>query len=91
MARLIDADALIEELNKLAIKANDLGEYSATNFIINLVKNRPAAYDVEKVVEEAKEISRYVAYGNYDRDIGMTHRVVPFDALEKILKAGGVE
>lgn len=57
----------------------------------NFINNLPTAYNVDVVVEEAKEVSRYVAYGNRDRDIGMTHRVVPFDVLEKIVRKGGVD
>lgn len=82
MGRLIEADSLIEELNKLAIKANDLGEYSATNFIINLVKNRPTAYDVEKVVAELKE--------HLYTDYTWTDFVEMEDAIN-IVKRGGVE
>lgn len=90
MARLIDADALIEELNKLAIKANDLGEYSATNFIINLVKNRPTAYDVEKVVaelESRKELLDIARIPTTQKNVGQNAYNMAID----IVKAGGVE
>ena len=55
MARLIDADALIDVLKNRATNEAIMGymtAYDVTNSIIDEVEEQPTAYDVEKVVEE---------------------------------------
>ena len=40
---------------------------------------------VEKLIKRLNEKSKWVAYGNRDRDIGMTHKVVPFSDISDIV------
>lgn len=61
--RLIDADALSEEINMDVFETTDpvirRAEHMAKAHICNLIKEQPTAYDVDKVVErlgESKEI-----------------------------------
>ena len=89
--RLIDADALIEVMKKTEEEYENAMTCPSWWSAYKVIKEQPTAYDAEQVVGEAKEASRYVAYGNRDSDIGMTHRVVPFDTLEKIVRKGGVK
>ena len=40
---------------------------------------------IEKLIKRLNEKSKWVAYGNRDRDIGMTHKVVPFSDISDIV------
>ena len=40
---------------------------------------------IEKLIKRLNEKSKWVAYGNRDRDIGMTHKVVPFSDIIDIV------
>lgn len=50
MSRLIDADKLIEQLNKENVSYNP--------HINEIIVNQPIAYEVEKVVEELEEMRK---------------------------------
>ena len=60
MGRLIDADVLIEELNRTAYDVQNAEELY--NHVLDMVKNSPTAYDPKQVMEEIKEYDRKV-YG----------------------------
>lgn len=55
--RLIDADALIELLNKykFGIVQKEVEREYIKEVILRFVEEQPTAYDVEKVVEELEE------------------------------------
>lgn len=82
--RLIDADELISifEWNKW----REEDKLVSINSLIKLVKARPTAYDVDKVVEKLEE------YSNADE--AERHGTIPVieldDAIE-IVKGGGVD
>lgn len=52
--RLIDADALIENIGEI-VPSTDYYEFASQ--ICNAIRNQPTAYDVEKVVAELEEKS----------------------------------
>ena len=103
MARLIDADALLEQYNlKDATKyGNKDAEQQAHSYstmmlyeIADMIEDAPTAYDIDKVVEELEEnASRYTKkyttpYGNNGyRD---TKAISIYKAIG-IVKAGGTE
>ena len=103
MARLIDADALLEQYNlKDATKyGNKDAEQQAHSYstmmlyeIADMIEDAPTAYDTDKVVEELEEnASRYTKkyatpYGNNGyRD---TKAISIHKAIE-IVKRGGVD
>ena len=103
MARLIDADALLEQYNlKDATKyGNKDAEQQAHSYstmmlyeIADMIEDAPTAYDIDKVVEELEEnASRYTKkyatpYGNNGyRD---TKAISIHKAIE-IVKRGGVD
>lgn len=82
--RLIDADELINILEWN--KGQDRDVLVSINNLIKLVKARPTAYDVDKVVEELEE------YSNADE--AERHGTIPVieldDAIE-IVKRGGID
>lgn len=39
---------------------------------------------IDKLISRLEEKARWVAYGAWDRDIGMTHKVVPFSDIREI-------
>ena len=82
--RLIDADELINILEWN--KGQDRDALVSINSLIKLVKARPTAYDVDKVVEELEE------YSNADE--AERHGTIPVieldDAIE-IVKRGGID
>lgn len=78
--RLIDADKLMD-----ALRGNVLVD--VTPEIEKTIFEQPTAFDLESVIEQLEEKSKWVAYNNWDRDIGMTHKVVPFGDIVEILKS----
>ena len=83
--RLIDADELINimEWNKKSENQGDM--ITNVNSVINLIKNRPTAYDVDKVVEQLEDESEI-----YCREYGKEDELYLQGAIE-IVKGGGVE
>lgn len=57
--RLIDTDALIEELNTWAMQCKSIAEISILGAVVSMIENQPTAYDVDKVVEELEEEKEY--------------------------------
>ena len=79
MGRLIDADKLLEETRKdrdYAEKNGFLDMYYERQVLIDRIKAQPTAYDVDKVVEQIKTLSK----ANY----------ITKDDVLKIVKGGGV-
>ena len=54
MGRLIDADALIEAINKSTCQ----WEYLWKRVVCDVIRNQPTAYDVEAVVAELEAFAR---------------------------------
>lgn len=84
--RLIDADLLLEELNRFYMRitgsanAMALMEMDETKkSIAKMVDEQPTAYDVDKVVNRLEE-KTYYEHG----------RKVTWDAIETV-KSGGIE
>jgi hypothetical protein len=88
--RLIDADKLILHLNDYALqeapfKGESADTYNAIKQCIEAVEEQPTAYDVDKVVEQLKDVS-YERFGY----AGMGgENVVNLDDAIEIVKAGG--
>lgn len=88
--RLIDVDKLIEHLNDYALqeapfRGESTDAYDAIEQCIEAAKEQPAVYDVDKVVEQLKDVS-YERFGN----AGMGgENVVNLDDAIEIVKAGG--
>lgn len=89
---MIDADKLILHLNDYALqeapfKGESADTYNVIKQCIEAVEEQPTAYDVDKVVEQLKNVS-YERFGN----AGMGgENVVNLDDAIKIVKAGGKE
>lgn len=82
--RLIDADALIKDLSYLYTK-NHIPVDMRAKETLTTIMEQPAAYDVDKVVEQLKDIS-YERFGY----AGMGgENVVNLDDAIEIVKAGG--
>lgn len=78
MSRLIDADKLIEALNKLEIPFNAV--------INNIIISQPTAFDVDKTVselEEATKLYEYESQMNYYKGIS-----VGYERALEIVKRG---
>ena len=88
--RLIDADKLILHLNDYALqeapfKGESADTYNAIKQCIEAVEEQPTAYDVDKVVEQLKDVS-YERFGY----AGMGgENVVNLDDAIEMVKAGG--
>ena len=81
MSRLIDADALIEDIRKRSYIDKALCEIFET-----IIDEQPTAYDVDKVVEQLEERSAWhQKYGDTD---GYTF--VGYEGAIEIVKAGGI-
>ena len=98
MARLIDADALLEQYNlKDATKyGNKDAEQQAHSYstmmlyeIADMIEDAPTAYDLDKVVEQL-ENERKFWENAYDSDLGKEKARSYAHAIE-IVKGGGVD
>lgn len=83
--RLIDADALKSQIAGMAISNN----YPANkaNALCELIDAQPAAYDLDKVVEQLEK----VAFERYGNDGMGGEMVVNMDDAIEIVKGGGVD
>lgn len=80
--RLIDADALKKDLKSVTLSNGTLVN---TNAVLYLLEEYPTAYDVDKVVEQLKDVS-YERFGY----AGMGgENVVNLDDAIEIVKADG--
>jgi hypothetical protein len=91
MGRLIDADALIEMLQKNM--SNYIQDQIITENNINLIHSAPTAYDIEKVVAEFEEYPRSLFLKNeHGKVIGrMTTNTININDAIEIVRKGGVE
>lgn len=83
--RLIDADKIIEHLEKVKKESASLVDVAHIIGFQNVIDTQPTAYDVDKVVEKLE------AYSNADgaERLGTMPVVELADAI-KIVKGGGV-
>lgn len=81
--RLIDADEL-KYCHTVKAVMSPMGSAILKEVKINEI---PTAFDLESVIEQLEKKSKWAAYNNWDRDIGMTHKVVPFGEIVEILKS----
>uniref|UniRef100_UPI003FF10D8A hypothetical protein n=1 Tax=Roseburia sp. TaxID=2049040 RepID=UPI003FF10D8A len=83
--RLIDADAFKSQIAGMAISNN----YPANkaNALCELIDAQPAAYDLDKVVEQLEK----VAFERYGNDGMGGEMVVNMDDAIEIVKGGGVK
>lgn len=80
--RMIDADRLKKDLKSVTLSNGTLVN---TNTVLALLDKYPTAYDVDKVVEQLKNVS----YERF-RNAGMGgENVVNLDDAIEIVKAGG--
>lgn len=105
MSRLIDADKLIEDLEKIHITVN--GMRSGKSFTIDIleryeeeikktINNQPTAYDVDKVVGKLKH-RRYMLFENlkqvtsYSYEDEIIENIRHYEYAINIVKAGGID
>lgn len=84
--RLIDADKII----------NSLGSSDVDLYISGLIDEQPTAFDVDKVVEQLKELKmRYFLIiantGDADKDCAYKNIANTIDRAIDIVKGGGAE
>ncbi len=78
--RLIDVDTLKKDLKSVTLSN---GTLLNTNTVLLLLDKYPAAYDVDKVVEQLEETKAYMLYENMNADVKWIDKVI------EIVKAGG--
>lgn len=76
--RLIDADALIEELRE---------KVAHFNYFKGLVQAQPTAYDVEKVAAELEKAESVKNFGS----VNSKNLLIPLNDAVAIVRKGGVE
>lgn len=83
MSRLIDADALIEEIKSLQVFVTGLragkgilNEYAKQyrESLLRIVDEQPTAYNVDKVVSELQEIQNRYCFMGYQMAIDVVKR-----------------
>ena len=99
MSRLIDADKLISDIEKLNLelfeefKCADSGGMKITSnaqmyiiceSVLPRIKEQPTAFDVEKVVEQLEKESYYI-------DIETDMKVVNLNETIEIVRNGGID
>lgn len=76
--RLIDADKLLDEMcdycNQEACEGNRHGsteECQTIGYVRNVIDDQPTAYDVDKVIEELKNMQKHhKVLAKYERQVG---------------------
>ena len=81
--RLIDADKLIKKIDGYT-RTNNVEFNIACKYIIEVVKEQPTAFDVDKVVEQLEKESYYT-------DIETDREVVNLNKASEIVKVGGTD
>lgn len=76
---LISRSALIEAFRKKASEIETLGIIPGYTIALNVIKEQPTAYDVEKVVEQLKELKEF-EYDDSDEEPHYTDVEDWFDA-----------
>ena len=95
MGRLVDADALLEHIKKLECHAENKKYEQGLNdflqcYLPQIIDNQPTAYDVEKVLEELADNSRFIDDIN-EHNIKCISCVIGQKTAIDIVKRGGVE
>lgn len=90
MARLVDADALINKIQEEK-KKNEYSEVTlqVINLFVEMLEEQPTAYDVEKVVEALEEQQEYYSF-DMDSDLDCAKYKAYKNAID-IVKRGGVD
>lgn len=68
--RLIDADKLIEDIEKLNLELFEEFKYAAA--VKKTIKEHPVAYNVDKVVEQLEEARQFIAKNEYCKLINLS-------------------
>lgn len=97
--RLIDADALIEEMRKTEEECENAMTCPSWWSALSVIEKQPTAYNVEKVVEGLEEIKGQGCVGVKCKDCKYTHNCfegeraenVVIDKAIEIIRRGGVE
>ena len=84
--RLIDADKLVDYFY-YGIDDKPIIDGISDRKIIDIIKNQPTAYDVDKVVEQLEELKTI----NVDISFGTIIRTLRKDVVLEIVKGGGVD
>ena len=85
--RLIDADKLIKKIDGYT-RTNNVEFNIACKYIIEVVKEQPTAFDVEKVVSELEDYKMWKELLIYDLDF--RERQIIKKAID-LVKAGGLD
>lgn len=92
--RLIDADALKQDLRNRLKDNKSMESVAIEGAIVSLIDRQPTAYDVDKVVEklEAKKIHRFHEAGGRSNYKSLAHGYIQAnqDAID-IVKRGGID
>ncbi len=81
--RLIDADVLLQDIRE------NMPNYEVKEDFLLFVHAQPTAYDVEKVVEELADNSRFI-YDINEHNIKCISCVIGQKTAIDIVKAGGI-
>ena len=86
--RLIDADKLIEKIDGYT-RTNNVEFNIAFKYIIEVVKEQPTAFDVDKVVKQLEEKSEMVSIPHHSI-VEKIEVILTKDVID-IVKAGGLD
>ena len=84
--RLIDADILIDYFY-YGIDDKPIIDGISDRKIIDIIKNQPTTYDIDKVVEELEKVKTI----NVDVGFGTIYKTIRKDTVIEIVKRGGVK
>ena len=96
MSRLIDADKLIEDLEKVKKESTSLVDMSHIIGFQSVVDVQPTAFDVDKVVEQLKH-SQYMLFEEVKNATSYYHReelienIRHYEYAINIVKGGGID
>lgn len=93
MSRLIDADKI--DFNEVFVGASEFAQ-DTRNAAQMLIDNQPTAFDVDKVVEQLKQLKMrhfltIANTGDADKDCAYKNIANTIDRVIEIIKGGGVE
>ena len=87
MSKLIDVDMLIKKIDRYT-RTNNVEFNIACKYIIEVVKEQPTAFDVEKVVSELEDYKMWKELLIYN--LNFRERQIIKKAIE-IAKEGGID
>lgn len=93
MSRLIDADKI--DFNEVFVGSSEFAQ-DTRNAAQMLIDNQPTAFDVDKVVEQLKQLKMrhfltIANTGDADKDCAYKNIANTIDRVIEIIKGGGVE